>query len=103
MSLNERRTVAKLFFEHHGNDPRTILATAGEWIGVTFATPTDETLREFRDCFADHLIAGWPSGQSVNDLVLDLVWGDIDQAHLDKAAERAARDLALRRAKRLGV
>ena len=103
MLVNERRTVAKLVFEHNGINPRTLLETASRWLGVDFTDDTDEDINQFRDYFADHMIAGQQLGQSLDDLIYDLVWGDLDEARLDDAAERAAWDLAWGRAKRLAV
>lgn len=76
------------------NNPRHVLETAGGWIGANFAGASEEQLTQFMDYFADHVIAGRPLGQSVEDLIDDLIWGDLDEVLLDDAAERAAQDLA---------
>jgi hypothetical protein len=89
---SQRTSIKRIIFG--SNDARCVLETAGGWIDVDFVGASEQTLERFMDYFADHLIAGRPLGQSVDDFVDDLFWGDFDDDVLNDSAERAARDVA---------
>jgi hypothetical protein len=90
----QRNQVKAAIFGLHRNDAHTLLETAGEWIDVNFENASEQALTLFMDCFADHVLAGRPLGQTVSDLLDDLMWGDFNEDLLDDAAERATLDVA---------